>query len=492
MHRQPLRSLVSWTAAAVLLLSPLSSTVRGQGPLYPRPTDRFGVGLQPKWGAVTDYDIALLHVGWYSDWGTSLNPPQPNGIDYVQLVWVHEGAFSPTLEQLGPMVDANLGFLWLVGNEPECIWQGDSTPEQYAEVYHQLYGFIKGRDPTAQIAVGGVVEPTPLRLEWLDRVRSHYQSQYGVPMPVDVWNIHIQILQEKAGSYGCEIPRGLEATQGRQYGIGDNANIDIFKQLVAEFRTWMRDRGERDKPLIISEFGVLYPPEYGYTMEQVGDYMIACFDYLLTAKDGDLGYPADENRLVQRWLWYSLNEEPYNWNTGDGFNGALFDYQTSSFPGVLTPVGVRFKAYTDPLAACNIEGSVTLQRPAQAPHPSWSVPLTVTVCSTSYQVTTDESGRFSLPNLGAAKCDVVVKGAHTLSNSRQAVELLPGVNSIDLGTLSEGDANGDDCVNILDFSILATWFNMNHAAADFNEDGLVNISDFSLLAMNFGQCGDAR
>ena len=35
-------------------------------------------------------------------------------------------------------MDANPGFLWLIGNEPECIWQGDTTPEDYAEVYHHL------------------------------------------------------------------------------------------------------------------------------------------------------------------------------------------------------------------------------------------------------------------------------------------------------------------------------------------------------------------
>jgi len=82
------------------------------------------------------------------------------------------------------------------GNEPECIWQGNSTPEQYADVYHQLYTFIKARNPTARVAIGGVVEPTPLRLEWLDRVLDHYQTTYGETIPVDVWNIHLHSLQE--------------------------------------------------------------------------------------------------------------------------------------------------------------------------------------------------------------------------------------------------------------------------------------------------------
>ena len=61
----------------------------------------------------------------------------------------------------------------MIGSEPECIWQGDSTPEQYVEVYHELYTFIRGRDPTAQVSVGGVVQPTPLRLKWLHQVLEH-------------------------------------------------------------------------------------------------------------------------------------------------------------------------------------------------------------------------------------------------------------------------------------------------------------------------------
>ena len=38
--------------------------------------------------------------------------------------------------------------------------------------------------------------------------------------------------------------------------------------------------------------------------------MLATFDYMLTAKDSRLGYAADDNRLVQRWAWFSLN--PYD------------------------------------------------------------------------------------------------------------------------------------------------------------------------------------
>ncbi|MBM4430623.1 MAG: DNRLRE domain-containing protein, partial [Chloroflexi bacterium] len=327
--------------AMLALLLPVTS--RGQGPLYALPTDRFGVGVASSNGTIGLYDVAPLRIGWYSDWRTQLDPPRPYGLDYVHLIWVYAGAFSPSLDQLGPIIDANPGSLWLIGNEPECIYQGNSTPQQYADVYKELYDFIKGRDASAQVAIGGVVEPTPLRLKWLDLVLGHYQATYGQPMPVDVWNIHMQILREKRGSYGCDIPAGLTEGSGRLYDWTQNADIGIFRQLVEEFRTWMKQKGFQNKPLIISEYGVLYPPEYGYTPAVVNAFMNATFDYLLTAIDANLGYPADGYRLVQRWLWYSLNEQPYDLSTGKGFNGGLFDHTDYAR---ITSMGRNFRWYT--------------------------------------------------------------------------------------------------------------------------------------------------
>ncbi len=332
------------TLAVALFIASIPS--RGQGPLYASATDRFGVGVNNAFGYVTDFDVNALNVGWYSDWYVHPSPPRPGGVDYAQLVWVVAGTITPGLSQLGPIVDANPGSLWLVGNEPECLWVGNNTPQQYAAAYHDVYTFIKGRDPTAKIANGGVVEPTPLRLKWLDQVLQQYQTLYGQAMQVDVWNIHIQILQEKKYGWGCEIPVGLSDTVGRLYTMDDNANIDIFQQLIVEMRTWMRDRGFQDKPLIISEYGVLFPPEYGFTVERVNAYMSASFDYLLSAISGDIGNPADENRLVQRWIWYSLNDQPWDPDTGDGFNGGLYDYRYPSYPGVITAFGVNYRNYT--------------------------------------------------------------------------------------------------------------------------------------------------
>jgi len=274
------------------------------------------------------------------------------------LVWIEDGRAALSQGELGSAVESNPGSLWLIGNEPECVHQGNSTPEQYAELYHELYWFIKGTDPTARIAVGGVVQPTPLRLEWLDRMLDHYRTTFGPSMPVDVWNIHNMILPEVRGGWGSEIPRGLDDALGSPYTMEDNASIDLFTSHVVAFRTWMREHGERDKPLLISEYGVLMPVEYGFTVERVNAFMTATFDYLLSACDEELGYPADGNRLVQRWAWFSLNEKPWDAESGEGFNGALFDHRHAAYPGVLTEHGEHFAEYTSALGRAPITREV--------------------------------------------------------------------------------------------------------------------------------------
>jgi hypothetical protein len=106
-------------------------------------------------------------------------------------------------------------------------------------------------------------------------------------------------------------------------------------------------------------------------------------------------------------------------------------------------------------------------------------------------VTTDSSGYFTLANLTPGTYSIRVKGGHSLANIKNGVVLNAGSNSVDFGTLLEGDANNDNCVDIQDFSVLRTAFSPAYEArADFNQDGVVNIQDFSMLATNFNQCGD--
>ena len=377
--------ILSHYGASAAIPAERNDPVRFTAEYYAAVNERFGVGLNTgitvsvdgavRPALVTDYDVGALHIGWYSDWMTSgwtsdRQPLRPGGIEYAQLITVRAAHYPTNTLLLTETIAANPGALWIIGNEPEAKYnQGNRTPDEYAGIYHDMYMLIKGTesepglDPTAWIAIGGVIEPTPLRLQWLEMVLAEYENRYGQEMPVDVWNTHVQILQEKAGDFGAEIPAGIDATEGELYdyfsletGYYDNANPVIFRRLVTEFRQWMKDKGFQNKPLIISEYGVLLPSTYigygdGYGDEDFGDqvlkdFMRETFDFLVNAKDPDLGYPADDNRLVQQWLWYSLNDRPYHYDpitgTAAGFNGSLFDYRD---PTKLTEFGEYFRYY---------------------------------------------------------------------------------------------------------------------------------------------------
>lgn len=308
-----------------------------------------------------DYDLAPLKVGWYSDWGYNATPAQSRDqvpLEYVQLVMVRDSAWPPAWSGVQAAVQANRGALWLIGNEPECPNQGNLTPQVYAERFHQVRTAILGWDSTAHIGIGGVVEPTPLRLRWLDATLEAYQTQFGHPMTddIDVWNIHMQILPEGPGNGGAGEPVGITFQPGepRQYALADCANVDLFKTLVRAFRTWLEAKGERDKPLIISEMGVLMPSyllveDTGLSEPErieLGDrlieqFMVRVFDWLLEARSASTGCTVDDNLLVQRWLWFSLNDSFYDETTQRGFNGALYDYAS----GRLTRFGQRMVAY---------------------------------------------------------------------------------------------------------------------------------------------------
>ena len=294
--------------------------------LFPSPNERFGFGVTTD---VEDYDVGLLHAGWYVNWGTTSDVPHPASLEYAQIIRVHsDGTYSPSQADLVPILQDNPGLTWIIGNEPDCPYQDNVHPTTYAQTYHDLHYLLKELDPTCQVAIGGVVQATPLRLQYLDLIWDAYQALYGEQMPVDVWNAHNFILREKRDppdNWGCGIPPGISASEGELREINDHDRMDLFDQQIRAFREWMAGKGERDKPLMISEYGILFNEELGFGYSRVREFMLATFDYFLTATDPDTGCPADANRLVQQWAWYSLDDDSFEWGTTWG---NLFDPTT--------------------------------------------------------------------------------------------------------------------------------------------------------------------
>ncbi len=292
------------------------------------------VGLGFATGLIDGYEWGGAVPGWWLNWRVLADPPEVDGSRFAQMVRFNRAGFSPNEAALAAAARANPGALWLMGNEPDVAWQDNTTPEQYAATYGRLYRVIKAADPTALVAIAGVSQPTPLRLDYLDRTLAAYEKQFGTEMPVDVWNVHAFILREERDSWGVGIPPGMTEDTGTLYEIADHADLAIFRRQIVEFRRWMAERGLRDRPLVVSEYGILMPGSYGFPPDAVAGFLADTFDFFLTAADAELGYPPDGNRLVQAFCWYSNSDTVYP-------TPSLFDPQTRA----ITPVGEMFTAY---------------------------------------------------------------------------------------------------------------------------------------------------
>jgi hypothetical protein len=383
-------TLLSTTALTPQLYLP--SIFRG----YATPVYRLGYCSLA--GPIDQYPpIGQLRAGWYVNFGVRENPARPQMMEYVQTIRIHQlttclrddgdylrnrtacpyvqisGNYTYTLQSPDTRADivsiaqANPGTLWLIGNEmdrhdcggvnpynpaivgdPKTCHQDEMLPELYAQAYHEFYHLLKGADPTAQVAIGGIIQATSSRLEYLTKAWDEYKTRYGTDMPVDVWNVHNFIFKEKCDDYGADIPPGCTdevctridgdgaICYGNQYSDTKHNNLEVFDHQIRAFRQWMKDRGQQNKPLIVSEYGIVYFHAGMEDLDLVRDFMLSTFDYFMNTKDCNLGYPADECRLVQRWAWYSLDD-----NTNINQYSYLIDPDISQ----MTSLGEAFATY---------------------------------------------------------------------------------------------------------------------------------------------------
>lgn len=368
--------------AALLAPKPAAATTCVPFPPYVTEADRLGINVVTDYGkSAADYNQAQLRMGWYLDYRpvqaaagatgplVGASAGEPTALNHAYAPFVGRDSVKVTAAQgvgyagvfrmadldgkwqnmVATAVAANPAGLWIIGNEPDRNLQDERTPAQYATTYHDVYTFIKAQDPEAKVAIAGMVQPTPLRFRYLDMVLEEYRARFGTNLPVDMFNIHGFILRED-DTWGAGIPLGLEtyANLGRLYEVPDHGNLAIFKQQIVDFRRWMAERGYRNTPLIISEYGILMAQDYDagggrvYDYDFVTEFMTGSFDFFLNARDDETGYPEDDNRLVQAWAWYSLNDYLYKYpDQLNGFNGNLLEHDS----GAMTPLGQAFAEY---------------------------------------------------------------------------------------------------------------------------------------------------
>ncbi len=319
--------------------------------------------------------VPTLGAGWILKFSTPYWPniTPANNAERVHLIKTHQaktmgGEYLPDYTTNTPLnqgfadyISDNPGNLWIIGNEVDRIGQGEMFPEIYAQAYHEVRHFIKMADPSARIGISGLVQVTPGRLQYLDMVWDAYMQKYAIPMPVDVWTMHVYVLPE-VESDGitpngiASVALGTNPSLGKRssdndpnvcsdpdvYCFAEHDDVSIFAEQVVAMRQWMKDHGQQQKPLVLSEYSILYPyeeegescflqDEFGncFTPQRIKTFMNETFDYLNNAQDVNLGYGLDDNRLVQQWIWYAVHE------TGAGVSSNLVqaDFETLNLLG---------------------------------------------------------------------------------------------------------------------------------------------------------------
>jgi hypothetical protein len=166
-----------------------------------------------------------------------------------------------------------------------------------------------------------------------------------------------------------------------------------------------------------------------------------------------------------------------------------------------TPISTQTSTPTAVISNAVLYGSVNLQGRPLAPHMRWITDLTVGLIANgesspryNLTTTTDNRGNFTLTDIQPGVYDVYIKNSHTLQNN-VTVTLVDGDNTLDFGTLREGDVNDDNYVSLLDFSLLVKTYGKCQGMTDYNDqadfdrDGCITLLDFSWLSTNYAEAG---
>ena len=125
--------------------------------------------------------------------------------------------------------------------------------------------------------------------------------------------------------------------------VNDHDNLDLIVQQIRDFRQWMAHHGQRNKPLIDTEYGILMTADVGFDYPRVRTFMLGSFQrFSSDLIDANLGYPDDGNRMLQEWFWFALAVDDFE---GRISNTGLYSAQTHA----IKPLGRDFANFVTPL-----------------------------------------------------------------------------------------------------------------------------------------------
>ena len=162
-----------------------------------------------------------------------------------------------------------------------------------------------------------------------------------------------------------------------------------------------------------------------------------------------------------------------------------FSFTMNVISGAITTVSGIFLPPTINLSEDSVKKGETLNISGQTT-PQSQVEIHISSDEIIEKVTADSSGAW-LYNLNTGRLE---EGTHSVRAKATTPDgllstfsqtLLFGVGRV-LGIIKEADANNDNQVNLIDFSILLyNWGIPKNPAADLNNDGQVDLIDFSIL-----------
>ena len=286
------RRYKAWWALLLLAAGLAGAACSGPREIAQPFSTPFGVGVAPEYAPGLGAPLDAIGPVWYMDW--KWETPTIEGHERLYVIRCWEARANRVAIQRAMWASGEAW--WSLGNEPNDPNQDNVSPDQYAELYHILE-VSQELAPRIHIVPAGIGNAD---WQWAEAFRKAFYERYRRYPRVDAWNIHNYILEAGQDPYdGGEFERRIEA-----------------------FRAWMVRIGDGDKPLLLTEFGVLYgdgccgrpidPPE------KILTFMHESVNWLV------------ESEAVSAWAWFSTRSEPYN---GDLMTAA----------GALTDLGKRYR-----------------------------------------------------------------------------------------------------------------------------------------------------
>jgi hypothetical protein len=254
---------------AVLLFWSACATLRGDRRPFSTP---FGVDVGDF--PATAEQLDAIGPVWYMDYRWNTATLEGHERLYVIRCWevrLDRGAISSAMQASGSS-------WWSLGNEPNDPNQDNVSADEYAELYHTFEGWAK-EAPRCRIVPAGIGNADWM---WAEAFREAFHQKYGRYPRVDAWNIHNYMLEAHLDPY----------------------DVELFQRRIVAFRRWMESIGDGDKPLFLTEFGVLYgsgccgrPID---PREKIHSFMRDTVRWLL---DSD---------MVDFWAWFVTYSDVYN------------------------------------------------------------------------------------------------------------------------------------------------------------------------------------